>query len=1172
MKRMRMIILTFACILAYASATQRPTDGRLSPRLLNYQGYLTDTLGNPITNPSVSMTFAIFDAVSSGSQKWSEDQSTVSVDKGIFNVLLGGVTPVPDSVLKAGADRWLELTVNGQTLAPRTRIVSVPYAYSATYSDTALYAVNSVPDLDWTYRITDTADTTLQTGGRWGLARPGNVLFGNADSTHVNFGVACTTGYAGDNFKYNTIAGGYFNCATNRSTVGGGQFNGARGEYSTVGGGSYNTASGWTAIIAGGDHNTASNQYAFVGGGQSNTASGPLSTVGGGRYNKARGNYSVVSGGGSNNAVDSNSAIGDYSTITGGRGNIARGYSAAIGGGWGNANDGSYSTISGGYADTITSAGAYSYLFGIGSNLTQDSTFMVDLPHVRFGTEAGGYEFPYGHGSDGQVMVTDGAGQLSWGSNTDNDWTYLISDGADTTLQMGGRWGLARPGNVLFGNADSTHVNLGVASTTGANGQNNKYSTVGGGIHNTASGNYAIVGGGGDNLANDYYATVGGGYNNTAGGYYTTVAGGYQNSTGNQYSTVAGGRNNNASNLYSTVGGGSSNTSSGDYSVIAGGDRNLALGAYATVAGGQLDTSYGYGATTVGGVHNIVADSFSFAGGGSMNRAAAKYSAILGGYADTITSAGAYSYLFGIGSNLTQDSTFMVDMPYIRFGTEAAGYEFPITDGTNGQALVTNGSGQVSWATTGDNDWTISGSNMYSAVSGNVGIGTTGPLRKLSVEGADNVPALTVRGNSLNNTEWTGIELGGNQGYGAKSGILWERTASYERGTIHFANRSDAAIGDVSISDSKMVIDYSGNVGIGLTVPSAKLDIAGTVKIADGTQALGRVFTSDASGLGSWQVIPNDNDWSFRITDTADTTLQMGGRWGISRAGNTLYGNTDSTHVNLGLSSVTGRSGEDNRFCTVSGGGYNTANRDRATVSGGWYNTAGNYEATVGGGSNNKASGNQSTISGGAYNVASDDGGTIGGGYGNTAASGTGFYATVGGGQLNAAGGYMATIGGGENNTANGNFYATVGGGYSNAASGDRSTVSGGVENHVAGAYSAILGGYADTIAATGSYSYLFGINSNLTQDSTFMVDLPHIRFGTEVVGYEFPITDGTNGQALVTNGSGQVSWGTPSKHATYTPSSSSDKNGNVGDVTWDDSYVYVKTNAGWKRSALSSW
>lgn len=39
-----------------------------------------------------------------------------------------------------------------------------------------------------------------------------------------------------------------------------------------------------------------------------------------------------------------------------------------------------------------------------------------------------------------------------------------------------------------------------------------------------------------------------------------------------------------------------------------------------------------------------------------------------------------------------------------------------------------------------------------------------------------------------------------------------------------------------------------------------------------------------------------------------------------------------------------------------------------------------------------------------------------------------------------------------------------------------------------------------------------------------------------------------------------------------YTPTSSSDVNGNVGDVAWDTDYMYIKTSVGWKRTLLSTF
>jgi hypothetical protein len=40
----------------------------------------------------------------------------------------------------------------------------------------------------------------------------------------------------------------------------------------------------------------------------------------------------------------------------------------------------------------------------------------------------------------------------------------------------------------------------------------------------------------------------------------------------------------------------------------------------------------------------------------------------------------------------------------------------------------------------------------------------------------------------------------------------------------------------------------------------------------------------------------------------------------------------------------------------------------------------------------------------------------------------------------------------------------------------------------------------------------------------------------------------------------------------TYTPTSSSDTYGKLGAITYDSSFLYIKTGAGWKRVAISSF
>ena len=57
----------------------------------------------------------------------------------------------------------------------------------------------------------------------------------------------------------------------------------------------------------------------------------------------------------------------------------------------------------------------------------------------------------------------------------------------------------------------------------------------------------------------------------------------------------------------------------------------------------------------------------------------------------------------------------------------------------------------------------------------------------------------------------------------------------------------------------------SQNIGIGTSSPTAKLDIVGNIKIADGTQGAGKVLTSDENGLASWQAPLADDTINYPV-------------------------------------------------------------------------------------------------------------------------------------------------------------------------------------------------------------------------------------------------------------------------------------------------------------------
>ncbi|MFN8286938.1 MAG: hypothetical protein U0V74_09315 [Chitinophagales bacterium] len=200
----------------------------------------------------------------------------------------------------------------------------------------------------------------------------------------------------------------------------------------------------------------------------------------------------------------------------------------------------------------------------------------------------------------------------------------------------------------------------------------------------------------------------------------------------------------------------------------------------------------------------------------------------------------------------------------------------------------------------------------------NVGIGTGNTTYPLTVRPFNSTPfsITTSLAQSFGDPNFHIVTTNGssNNNFGDLIGQVGAAYGTTENAMIRFHRGTagnDGYITATTLGQQRFVIDNGGNVGIGpATFLGAKLDVQGNVKITDGTEGTGKVLTSDASGVASWQNLPADEDDQTLSLNGTDLSIDNGntislaslvntGYWDAN--GNDIY-NNNSGNVGVGTS------------------------------------------------------------------------------------------------------------------------------------------------------------------------------------------------------------------------------------------------------------------------------
>jgi hypothetical protein len=496
--------------------------------MINYQGKLTDA-GGGLVNDTVQMTFSIYPDTLGSPADWSETQTQVIVENGIFNVLLGAVDTIPLAVFD-GNVKYLGVQVESDPeMTPLKPMVSVAYAYRAGTADGGGGGGGWVDDGDVVRLETTTDSVGIGTNQpiqpvhvvgpvRWQNANGGVIGELNFDTGLDLIGIGSTVGGAG---------------AASLSLWAGGAERFRIDQSGNVGIG---TTSPQANLHTYGDVSIGDADSANPSGARLYVRHGPNQQ---GIHIKCTSPTNVYA------------PIAVYNT-------------------W----DQSIFYIEPGTDDVgIGTAAPDAKLHVVGNGLY--SAFLMN-GNVGIGTTTPTEQLEVSGNIKASGTITSGSSITIDGATDKITATSGTIDFDDENIVTTGNATIG-PGHT---NTGSYTLVAGYSNTASANKV-----TVAGGQSNTASNGWDAVVGGLSNTASGGNSFVGGGQGNTASAAWAAVCGGLNNTASAGRGTVAGGQSNAASGTYAAVGGGTLDTASGQYATVPGGGLNRASGNFSFAAG-----------------------------------------------------------------------------------------------------------------------------------------------------------------------------------------------------------------------------------------------------------------------------------------------------------------------------------------------------------------------------------------------------------------------------------------------------------------------------------------------------------------------------------------------------------------------------------------------------------